>query len=129
MFGIERQDPQWQEASASLRKGKLYVKLSRAKTLLLVAEMTRQNKDIGEKDVLESPKSFVFADSTDGWNQDVAVLKGMEPSATVQELILAIEAGLRNEAQVDWISRVGGPPREDIDALESLVSEDVIVLE
>lgn len=121
------QDPRWSEASASLRKGKLYVKLSREKTLLLVAALTKQHKDLGEKETLESPKSFVFADSTDGWNEDLVVLKGLEPAASIQEIILAIEAGLRNDAQVDWISRVGGPPREPIDALESLVPEDFIL--
>lgn len=121
------QDPRWSEVSASLRKGKLYVKMSREKTLLLVHALTTQHKDLGEKETLESARAFVFADSTDGWNQDLAILKGMVPSATLQEIILAIEAGLRNDAQVDWVSRVGGPPREDIDALESLVPEDFIL--
>jgi hypothetical protein len=127
-MNFERQDPNWSEVSASLRKGKLYVKMPRVKVLLLVAELTKQSQDIGVKDVHESTRSFVFVDSPDGWNQDLVVLRGMEPTATLQEVVLAVEAGLRNEDRVDWISRIGGPPREDIDALESLVPEEDLFL-
>jgi len=127
MISNLHQDPRWAEVSASLRKGRLFVKISKEKTLLLEHALTEQHKDLGEKETLESAKTFVFTDSIDGWNQDLAILKGMVSSAILQEIILAIEAGLRNDAQVDWVSRVGGPPREDIDALESLVPEDFIL--
>lgn len=119
------QDPHWTEVSASLRNGLLYVKLPREKAIFLVQTLIRENQDLIRKQILESDKTFVFYGSTDDWNRDLLTLKALEPSRVITEFILAVEAGLRNEAQVDWISRVGGPPRGEFDALDSLFSFDL----
>jgi hypothetical protein len=121
------QDSQWTEISASLRKGKLYVKMPRGKVDTLIKALFDEQKDLLKKEVLESAKSFVFYGSTDDWNEDLMTLKELNSSETVTELILAVEAGLRNEAWVDWVSRVGGPPREDLDALESLFGDNFVL--
>ena len=83
-----------------------------------------ENQDLFRKKILESERAFVFCGSTDDWNKDLLTLNALKDSAVVSELILAIEAGLLNEAWVDWISRVNGPPREDSDALESLFGDE-----
>jgi len=128
VFSGTWQDPRWTEASASLRKGTLYVKLPRAKVILLIEELTSQEQDLLQKEILESQKAFVFYGPTDDWNEDLVTLKGMNPSGITTELVLAIEAGLRNEDQVDWISRIGGPPRETSDVLESLFGDGDLIL-
>ena len=130
MTQVNWQDSRWAECSASLRKGTLYVKMPRTKVVLLAEALSAENQDLLLKEVLESEKSFVFYGSTDDWNEDLITLKRLGSSdfvretpslvGVVQGLVLAIEAGLRNEAQVDWISRVRGPRREEADALESL---------
>ena len=114
------QDPRWTEISASLRQGKLYIKMPREKVAPLLEALGAENQDLYLKEVLESPKAFVLYGSTDDWNKDLITLKGLKPSVVVTELVLAIEAGLRNEDQVDWISRIGGPSREGLDSLDSL---------
>jgi hypothetical protein len=101
--------------------------MPRAKVLLLVAQLDAENQDLLRKEILESERAFVFYGTTDDWNEDLIVLKGLKPSELMVELILAIEAGLRNEEQVDWVSRVNGPPREEVDALDSLFGDDIIL--
>ena len=111
-----------------LRKGTLYVKMPREKVTLLVQILVEAEQDLLRKEILESQKAFVFYGSTDDWNEDLVTLKGLAPSGITTELVLAIEAGLRNEALVDWVSRIGGPAREDRDALESLFGEGDLTL-
>jgi len=65
VFSGTWQDPRWTEASASLRKGTLYVKLPRAKVILLIEELTSQEQDLLQKEILESQKAFVFYGPTD----------------------------------------------------------------
>jgi len=137
---LDRQDSRWTEISASLRKGKLYVKMPRVKVILLIEALDAEEQDLLRKEILESDKAFVFYGSTDDWNEDLITLKTVgssnfikeTPSLTmvIQELILAVEAGLRNEDRVDWVSRTGGPPKEDLDALESLSERpEVLILD
>lgn len=114
------QDPRWTEVSASLRGGILHVKMPREKAIALVTELTRQDQDLSSKKVLDSERSLVFSGPIDDWNHDLVVLKALEPSALVAEVVLAISAGLVNDVRYDWLSRVGGPPREELDALGSL---------
>ncbi len=114
------QDPRWTEISASLRKGKLYVKMPREKVKPFLEALEAESQDLYLKEVLESPRSFVLCAPVDDWNQDLITLKDLRPSVVVTEFILVLEAGLRNEDLVDWIARIGGPPREDSDTLESL---------
>jgi hypothetical protein len=118
------------EASASLRKGTLYVKMPREKVILLIEALTSVKQDLIRKEILESRKAFVFYGSTDDWNEDLVTLEALGDlgiiretpslSIVVKEFITAVKAGLRNEAEVDWILRIGGPPRETRDVLESL---------
>jgi hypothetical protein len=118
------------EASASLRKGTLYVKMPREKVILLVEALAAEKQDLIRKEILESRKAFVFYGSTDDWNEDLVTLEALGSSGfvretpslitVVKEVITAVKAGLRNEAEVDWILRIGGPPREERDVLESL---------
>ncbi len=125
-------DPRWREVAASLRKGTLHVKMPRNKVLLLVGALSKAEEDLIRKRIEESPRSFVFSGPVADWQEDLATLKKVldvllaereELHAeweVFQELVTTIEAGLRNDTQVDWIARVGGPPREDLDALEAL---------
>lgn len=117
-------DSRGTEISASLRKGTLYVKMPREKAVSLILALDAEQKDLISKEILESEKAFVFSGPTDDWNEDLTTLKNMGTTivsaSVVEEFILAVEAGLRNEAQVDWISRVKGPRREEGDTLESL---------
>ena len=124
-------DTEWTSISASLRKGILYVKVSREKATLLVQALVAEEQDLLRKETLESGKTFVFYGPIDGWSEDLKTLRKLKPSADLlpgadagalvaEELIATIEAGLRNEAQVDWISRVNGPARENVDSLEDL---------
>ena len=118
---IFHQDPKWTEVSASLRKGKLYVKVPHFKVPVLIQALLAAEEDLLSKEILESTKAFVFYGPTDDWNEDLTTLRSMKTQdLMVVEFALAIEAGLRNEAQVDWISRAGGPPPEVLDALENL---------
>ena len=124
------QDPKWREVSASLRKGTLYVKMPREKVILLVEALAAEKQDLIRKEILESPRAFVFYGSTDDWNEDLVTLEALGSSGfvretpslitVVKEFITIVKAGLRNEAEVDWILRIGGPPREERDVLESL---------
>ena len=124
------QDPKWKEVSASLRKGTLYVKMPRDKVILFIEALASEKQDLIRKEILESRMAFVFYGSTDDWNEDLVTLEALGSSGfvketpsligTVQELITVVKAGLRNEAEVDWVARIGGPPRENTDALESL---------
>ena len=104
------QDSRWTEISASLRGETLYVKMPRPKADLLIWALLAAHQDLFLKEVSESEKALVFSGSTDDWNGDLLTLKSLETSSdVVTELIQAVEAGLRNEAQVDWIARIGGP--------------------
>ncbi len=129
MFSGTNQGSRWSECSASLRTGTLYVKVPRVKAIIIVRMLGAENQDLLPKKILESKKAFVFCGSTDDWNEDLLTLKALRDSAVVSELVLAIEAGLRNEVWVDWISRVNGPPREDSDVLESLFGDEGFVLD
>lgn len=124
-------DTKWTNISASLRKGILYVKVSREKVILLTHALVADDQDLLLKETLESEKAFVFYGPADDWNEDLKTLRKLKPSAeslagadagslVAEELIAAIEAGLRNEAQADWISRTGGPVRENGATLEDL---------
>ena len=128
MFLGTKQDSRWTECSASLRKELLYVKMPRVKATILVAALDMANQDLFRKEILESRKAFVFCGSTDDWNKDLLTLKALPSSPVVSELILAIEAGLRNEAWVDWISRVNGPPREGAGVLGNVFGEEDFIL-
>ena len=106
------QDSRWTEISASLRDETLYVKIPREKVNLLIWALLAAHQDLFLKEVLESEKTFVFSGSPGDWNGDLLTLKSLKTSDdVVTELIQAVKAGLRNEAQVDWITRIGGPPR------------------
>lgn len=131
-FGPSPLDPRWREIAASLRKGTLHVKMPRNKVLILVGTLTKAEEDLLQKRIEESPKSFVFSGSIADWQEDLTTLKEVldvhlaecadrhAEWGVFRELITAIEAGLRNEDQVDWIARVGGPPSEDLEALDFL---------
>jgi hypothetical protein len=116
-------DSQWEEVSASLRQGILYVKVPREKVQPFLDALVQEEEDLILKQVLESEKAFVFYGPTDDWNEDLTTLKGLLPSSVVEEFISVVEAGLRNDARVDWISRIGGPPRGEADALENLTED------
>ena len=121
------QDPNWTEISASLRKGTLYVKMQKSKASSIVHILQDADQDLLRKKIQDSGMAFVFSGSTDDWNEDLITLKKIrvtESSGGVEDLIQAVEAGLRNEPRVDWISRIGGPPRDALDALESLFGDE-----
>jgi hypothetical protein len=104
--------------------------MPRDKVILFIEALASEKQDLIRKEILESRMAFVFYGSTDDWNEDLVTLEALGSSGfvketpsligTIQEVITAVKAGLRNEAEVDWILRIGGPPREERDVLESL---------
>lgn len=122
-FQFPVQDPYWLEVSASLRKGILFVKMPRSKVSRLVRMLLITKKDLSQKKIEESEKVFIFHSFASDWKEDLPVLREIvtkDASGVVQEIVTAIENGLRNDARVDWVSRVGGPSRKNSDSLEFL---------
>jgi hypothetical protein len=120
MVAKPQHDERWMEVSASLRAGILYVKTPRRSLMALVHVLQHEKQDLFAKKINEVGGSVVLAGPTTDWIEDLIVLKALALDYVVTEFIEAIEAGLRNDLRVDWLSRVaGGPPREANDALTS----------
>lgn len=130
------QDPKWLELSASLRQGSLYVKMPmlRAHELLMCLNMASLLRtDAGISPVAELTEflhseyqratnpSLFYAANADDVRKDIEALRAVEPrdrTEPLQQFRETLEAGLRNDPQVDWIRRVGGP--EPDNGLEGL---------
>jgi hypothetical protein len=140
----EAQDPRWREISASLRKGKLFVKMpiSRAWMLTVVLRTALGKCDEAldpikylKEDLLGflvreidgarelEHRSIFYQVPEETGRKDVALLREhLEPSDNTHEIRYfceVLEAGLNGNPGVDWISRVGGPksstPSLDLD--------------
>lgn len=117
------QDPRWHEISASLRSGKLWVKLPRERCTRVVNALNQAGEDLLRKETYENGKSFFFVGSIDDWNEDLLTLEKAtlkDPTGALREFTAAVAAGLRNDPEVDWVARIGGPDRQADQALEAL---------
>lgn len=125
-----RADPRWAEIGASLRKNQLYVKmpLSKARAIMTsLTEIVTRNKlplltpphplvDFykffwKEFHRVTNPSLF-YAVSVEEAKTDIEILRAVEREdkyGIVAPFRKALEAGLDNSPQVDWIRRVGGP--------------------
>ncbi len=121
-------DPGWQEFGASLRKDQLYVKmpLKKAQALIIAVDMAGfMTGDLEDVSPAEGLLSFLRGELRRATNQSIFyVIPVTEVKKDIEQLILiepkdrigliqrfrvTLEAGLRNDPQVDWITRVGGP--------------------
>lgn len=133
-------DPRWQEKSASLRDGKLFVKmpLTQARMLRAVLLHVLQVLDLEEDDDSRESKihltgytswlsdevevvaaanqtSVVYAATLDYATKDAEYIgkaKGLDQTGILSHFHRILEAGLRSDPEVDWIARVGGPNRD-----------------
>ncbi len=128
-------DPRWQEFGASLRGDQLYVKmpLKKAGVLLIAIDiagfMTGNIDDPSPTEELlvflrgeirrATNQSLFYVIPIDQAKKDVEQLILIEPQARIsiiKKFRNTLEAGLRNDPQVDWITRVGGPkPKSSTD--------------
>ncbi len=121
-------DPGWQEFGASLRKDQLYVKmpLKKAGVLLDAIDIAGfMTGDLDDPSPAEGLLAFLRAEMNRATNQslfyvvsvdevkkDIEQLSLIEPKdriGLIQRFRVTLEAGLRNDPKVDWITRVGGP--------------------
>lgn len=126
------QDPNWKRISASLRDGKLYVKMPKTKALTLVRVLINLGLDFRTKEIYENSSSFVFSGSIEDWQKDLKDLSesariAMQEGATspssgaiLVELRKSVSKGLDSDPDVDWILRVNGPIGNHLEALEFL---------
>lgn len=111
------QDPSYTKISASLRKGRLYVKATRNKVVIFLKALLKADADLIRKEIIYDPesqhKTFVFVGPVEEWKEDVALLATLvtgDETGALEEFRSAIELGIRNDRTVDWIARVNGPP-------------------
>ena len=134
-MSINLRDPEWQEFGASLRASKrnappdlLYVKASLTRIQALIISMDTASfmtGDIDDPSPAVELLTFLRGELRRATNQslfyvitvkkarkDIESLTLIEPGDRVgfiKQFRETLEAGLRNDPQVDWIARVGGP--------------------
>ncbi len=135
-------DPDWKMISASLRKGVLYVKMPVAIAVLLGAAWKTVSARFHERDILEIHRndalfkligdelegsieygigSVFYSTPIDVCEKDIEALKTFadkDTSTLFQSFVDALEAGLKSDPAVDWITRVGGPKPNAFEALQ-----------
>lgn len=132
-----RQDPRWKEISASLREGKLFVKLPHFKALLLRDSLLKTIHLLSNDEYKELAKTKDYLEKYSVWlteEMDMAFVARqpsvfyrailtvaaadaehlgkvvhLDPTGRLSEFHAVLEAGLRNDPEVDWIARVSGP--------------------
>lgn len=113
-----RQDADYNRIGASLRKGKLFVKMTCQKAYILAKTLEDAGQDLLLKETFlpvgKIQRAIAFAGSAEDWEEDLRVLGSCstdekDPSGVIRELASAVRAGLANESYVDWIDRTGGP--------------------
>jgi len=146
-------DPRWRKISASLRKdpdGKpsIYLKLPSSKLWEIILEITHYTQSLpsqGEDLHLVALKKFFSQEykaslapsiflriPVEEIKRDILSLKVVADSSkdtSAEVFIAAVEAGLRNDPDVDWIVRCGGPSdsvSNDVDSTPQV--EDVEIL-
>ncbi len=156
MISKHLSDPQWQEYSASLRKGSLYVKLPRTQARMLSGALERVLQALERKDCINLSESktyltryakflkdeidkalvvsqpmVIYAATLDYATDDAKHLRLVEHldlTATLVPFQRCLEAGLRGDPEVDWVTRVGGP-KPDLSGLEPNASEEILLLD
>ena len=149
--GFTRLDPKWNEFAASLREGKLYVKMpiAKARALGMVWEVLRQKDDSGEHadqieemlallldEAIESStygiSSVFYMVPEDQGKEDLKAVSGVagkDASGVFQLFQEALEKGLAADLSVDWIERVGGPRAPSAETSEIDISFESLPLE
>lgn len=141
--GFDKLDPKWQEFSASLRKGELFVKMpiGKARALYIVWQIVSSH--VHERDIIEcwnldklfklvsdeaagsqeyGIKSVFYSSTVESCQKDIEALQkfGEEDKTGVFRLFKeTLEKGLRSDPEVDWVSRVGGPKAHVFEALQA----------
>jgi len=152
-----RNDPRWQEYSASLRKEQLFVKLPRTKALLVhqaLLQVLESLKNAGDETLSESKNhlskyadwllneiqlvsaayqpSVVYAASLDYAEQDVRHLQQvlhLDTTGILSKFHKCLKAGLQNDPDVDWLIRVGGPRPDFKQVEDSSKPEDLSIFD
>ncbi len=123
-------DPHWTQFSASLRQGQLYVKMPVSSGTALVTHLEIASV-VSESDVVQPLINFLrgeldrrtnpslyYAVSVTEAEQDIEAVRAVEASLSEPRFVTAfrksLEAGLRNDPSVDWITRVGGPMSDEL---------------
>lgn len=147
-------DSRWKKISASLRKdpdGKpsIYLKLPSSKLWEIILEITYYSQSLPsqgkvqehltalldffrqEYKVSSSPSIFLRI-PVEEIKKDILSLKvvaDFSEHSSVEDFIAAVEAGLRNDPDVDWIARCGGPTDSVSNNVDSTPQvEDVEIL-
>lgn len=149
-------DPRWKELSASLRQGNLYIKLPRnqvfdllkAFSSTLIVMKIEEDPDLSvkytylttyieflteqiKKILMVAQTSVVYSTSQDQTMKDVACFKVVEHLDKSGRIFLfrnCLEAGLRGDPEVDWITRVEGPKIRNPKVIPEPTEEEVIEL-
>lgn len=152
-----RNDPRWTEHSASLRQGQLFVKLPASQACLFEVSLLHalQNPKVSSAALIDQLRSWAEwfggeirrarqanmnsvilgfpAEDADADAQALSQVEEFDVSGRISHFRKVMQAGLRNEPDVDWIARVGGPARNSgLDGLigrEPPTSEDLPDLE
>lgn len=140
-------DPKYHEFSASLRDDKIFVKmpLSKAQRLVDIWE-NFQSREVKKgcslegmilliKDELEACKlygslSLFYQVPTQECLEDIENLKSLETEDSqnlLQDLRKTLELGVKDSSEVDWIARVGGPGKKNLDNTEENISQDTLL--
>ena len=141
-LGFDKLDPDWQQFAASLRKGRIYVKMpvGKARALGMIWEVLSKSfamptpelktkmddliKLVTDEAVGSQTygiKSVFYMVSAEECRKDIEVLDYLaEEDATgvFRAFMDALEGGLRSDPAFDWITRVGGPSSHPFEALQ-----------
>lgn len=145
-------DPRWKETSASLREGVLFVKMpvSQAFMLILVLQSLLKQYDPnlagkGNRYLKEDFLDFLIKEvegaralghysvfyqvPEEAARKDSALLlslAGTDTFGILSHFQQVLEAGLREDPEVDWIARVGGPsPNANLLSLDEPMDLDL----
>lgn len=147
-----RLDPQWREFAASRRDEDVFVKMPRSKArglLLLWAALKEKHPELKDREGLCDLFGFLtseeqaageagfpsvfYQQSLSQCQKDVEnlqILEDKDSTGLIKALRSALLKGTKNDPEVDWIARVGGPKRsrlKDLEKEDALPSRDIII--
>ena len=132
----EGNDPRWQEFAVSLRRGVSFVKMPLTGTRFLIAALTRicdaHKGESPYRELLEL-RNFLYGELLASnelaktvpqhclfyrqlvaeTSQDAKLLRiaeDQDQTGLLRQFATALERGAEGDSDLDWISRVGGPP-------------------
>jgi len=142
-------DPRWREFSASLRDGNLYLKMPMSKASYLaqtlptfIALLPETDREFLQQELAEMIKEEVSAARefslpsvfcrvpAEMGSRIAAALLPVEKedlTETVTKFRKVLLAGLNNETDVDWITRMGGPNPKPNDPFFDINLDDLVL--